>query len=100
MVVFRCQDSGESQLVLQRFQQIVEPLRDCRDRLRSEWSSQLDSDCGFFLEQPLIKLKQQGMLGVNSSHKVSGCFGLIFIVTIKLKNEYRNTRITSNTENY
>ncbi|XP_040001512.1 dynein heavy chain 9, axonemal isoform X4 [Xiphias gladius] len=63
-----CVDSG--QLVLQRFQQIVDPLQDFRDRLKSEWSSQLDSDCGFVLEQPLIQFNQQGMLGVNSSHKL------------------------------
>ncbi|XP_044075484.1 dynein axonemal heavy chain 17-like [Siniperca chuatsi] len=63
-------DSGESQLVLQRFQQIVDLLQDFRDQVRSDWSCQLDSDCGFILEQPLLQHNQQGMLGVNCSHKL------------------------------
>ncbi len=63
-------DSGESQLVLRRFQQIVDLLQDFRDRMRSDWSCQLDSDCGFILGQPLIQHNQKGMLGVNCSHKV------------------------------
>lgn len=70
-VAFRCADSVVSQLVLQRFQQIVELLQDFRDRVRSDWSCQLDSVCGFILEQPLILHDQQGMLGVNCSSKVS-----------------------------
>ncbi|XP_071347222.1 dynein axonemal heavy chain 17-like isoform X2 [Trachinotus anak] len=65
-----CVDSAESHLVLQRFQQIVDLLQDFRDRVRSDWSSQLNSDCGFILEQPLLQVNQQGMLGVNSSHKL------------------------------
>ncbi|XP_034411078.1 dynein heavy chain 17, axonemal-like isoform X3 [Cyclopterus lumpus] len=63
-------DSGASQLVLQRLQQIVSLLQDFRDRVRSGWSSLLDSDCGFILEKPLIQNLQQGMLGVNCSHKL------------------------------
>ncbi|XP_038575069.1 dynein heavy chain 17, axonemal-like isoform X2 [Micropterus salmoides] len=63
-------DSGESQLVLQRFQQIVDLLQDFRERVRSDWSRQLDSDCAFILEQPLIQHDQQGMLGVTFSHKL------------------------------
>lgn len=70
-VVFRCVDSGESQLVLQRFQNVVDLLQDFRDHVRLDWSRQLDSDCGFILEQPLIQHSQQGMLEVNCSHKVS-----------------------------
>lgn len=46
-------------------------LQDVRDQLRSGWSSLLDSDCEFILEQPLIQDLQQGMLGVNCSHEVS-----------------------------
>ncbi|XP_073347414.1 dynein axonemal heavy chain 17-like [Pagrus major] len=65
-----CVDSGESQLVLQRFQKVVDLLQDFRDQVRSDWSRQLDSDCGFILEQPLIQHSQQGMLGVNCSHKL------------------------------
>ncbi|KAM8850133.1 dynein axonemal heavy chain 17-like isoform 3-T3 [Spinachia spinachia] len=38
------------------------------DGLRTEWSSLLDSDCGFILEQPVIQKNQQGMLGVNCSN--------------------------------
>lgn len=69
--MFRCVDSGESQLVLQRFQNVVDLLQDFRDHVRLDWSRQLDSDCGFILEQPLIQHSQQGMLEVNCSHKVS-----------------------------
>ncbi|XP_041805081.1 dynein heavy chain 17, axonemal-like isoform X2 [Chelmon rostratus] len=65
-----CVDSAVSQLVLQRFQQIVDLLQDFKDRVRSDWSRQLDSDCGFILEQPLIQHNQQGMLGVNCSHEL------------------------------
>ncbi|XP_031694300.1 dynein heavy chain 17, axonemal-like isoform X2 [Anarrhichthys ocellatus] len=64
-------DSGASQLILQRFQQIVDLLQDFTDRGRSSWSCLLDSDCEFILKQPLIQNNQQGMLGVNCSHKVS-----------------------------
>ncbi|XP_077956223.1 dynein beta chain, ciliary isoform X10 [Gasterosteus aculeatus] len=63
-------DSGDSYLVLQRFYHIEDLLQDFEDRLRSDWSSQLDSDCGFILEQPVIQNNQQGMLGVNCSHKL------------------------------
>lgn len=70
-VVFRDLDSGDSYLVLQRFYHIEDLLQDFEDRLRSDWSSQLDSDCGFILEQPVIQNNQHGMLGVNCSHKVS-----------------------------
>ncbi|XP_059200406.1 dynein axonemal heavy chain 17-like isoform X2 [Centropristis striata] len=63
-------DPGESQLVLQRVQQIVDLLQDFRDGLRSDWSSQLDSDCGFILDQPLIQHDQQGMLGVSCSRQL------------------------------
>ncbi|XP_074505903.1 dynein axonemal heavy chain 17-like isoform X2 [Sebastes fasciatus] len=63
-------DSGESQLVVQRFQQIVDLLQDFRTGLRSDWISQLDSDCQFILDQPLIHHNQQGMLGVPYSHKL------------------------------
>lgn len=45
-------------------------LQDFRDQVTSDWSRQLDSDCGFILEQPLIQHNEQGMLGVNCSHKV------------------------------
>ncbi|XP_056247421.1 dynein axonemal heavy chain 17-like [Seriola aureovittata] len=65
-----CSGSAESHLVLQRFQEIVELLQASRDEVRSDWSSQLDSECGLILEQPLIHLNQQGMLGVNSRHKL------------------------------
>ncbi|XP_036939011.1 dynein heavy chain 17, axonemal-like isoform X1 [Acanthopagrus latus] len=67
-----CVDSGESQLVLQRFQNVVDLLQDFRDHVRLDWSRQLDSDCGFILEQPLIQHSQQGMLEVNCSHKLKG----------------------------
>ncbi|XP_040910342.1 dynein heavy chain 17, axonemal-like [Toxotes jaculatrix] len=65
-----CVDSGESQLVQQKFQHIVDLLQDFRDRVKSDWSSRLDSDCGYILEQPLIQINQRGILGVNSSHKL------------------------------
>ncbi|XP_028450060.1 dynein heavy chain 17, axonemal isoform X2 [Perca flavescens] len=64
------QDSGVSQQVLQRFQQVVDVLQDFGDGVRSAWSSQLDSDCGFILQQPLLQHNQQGMLGVNCSYKL------------------------------
>ncbi|XP_035860920.1 dynein heavy chain 17, axonemal-like isoform X1 [Sander lucioperca] len=64
------QDSGVAQQVLQRFQQIMDVLQDFGDGVRSAWSSQLDSDCGFILDQPLLQHNQQGMLGVNCSHKL------------------------------
>ncbi|TDH06425.1 hypothetical protein EPR50_G00133070 [Perca flavescens] len=63
-------DSGVSQQVLQRFQQVVDVLQDFGDGVRSAWSSQLDSDCGFILQQPLLQHNQQGMLGVNCSYKL------------------------------
>ncbi|XP_075933603.1 dynein axonemal heavy chain 17-like isoform X3 [Anarhichas minor] len=63
-------DSGASQLILQRFQQIVDLLQDFTDRGRSSWSCLLDSDCEFILKQPLIQNNKQGMLGVNCSHKI------------------------------
>ncbi|KAM9349489.1 dynein axonemal heavy chain 17-like [Symphorus nematophorus] len=63
-------ESGESQLVLQRFEQVVDVLQDFRDQVRTDWSHQLDSDCGFVLEQPLIQQEEQGMLGVPCSHKL------------------------------
>ncbi|XP_018534553.1 dynein axonemal heavy chain 17 isoform X1 [Lates calcarifer] len=65
-----CEDSGESQLVLHRFQQIMDLLQDFRETVTSDWSAQLDSDSVFILEQPLIQLNQQGMLGVSSSCKL------------------------------
>ncbi|XP_034721561.1 dynein beta chain, ciliary-like [Etheostoma cragini] len=64
------QDSGLSQQVLLRFQQIVDALQDFGDDVRSAWSLQLDSDCGFILDQPLLQHNQQGMLGVSCSHKL------------------------------
>ncbi|KAL6103671.1 dnah17 [Pungitius sinensis] len=63
-------DSSASKLVLQRFHHIEDLLRDFRDGLRSNWSSLLDSDCEFILEQPVIQKNQQGMLGVNCSNKL------------------------------
>ncbi|CAK6981780.1 dynein axonemal heavy chain 17-like isoform X1 [Scomber scombrus] len=65
-----CVDSGELQVVVQRFQQIVDLLQDFRDTVRSDWNVQLDSDSDFILEQPLIQHDQQGMLGVSSSQKL------------------------------
>ncbi|KAG7219167.1 hypothetical protein INR49_003699, partial [Caranx melampygus] len=65
-----CVDSAQSHQVRQRFQQVVDLLQDFRDRLRSDWSSQLDWDCGLILEQPLVQLNQQGMLGVSSSSQL------------------------------
>ncbi|XP_026217195.1 dynein heavy chain 9, axonemal isoform X2 [Anabas testudineus] len=63
-------DSGASHMVQERFQQIVDLLQDFRDRLRSDRRSQLDSDCGLILEQPLIQHKNQGILGVSCSHEL------------------------------
>ncbi|XP_044224988.1 dynein axonemal heavy chain 17-like isoform X1 [Thunnus albacares] len=65
-----CVDSGEVQVVLQRFQQVVDLLQDFRDTVMSNWSFQLDSDSGFILEQPLIQHNQQGILGVTFSQKL------------------------------
>ncbi|XP_037314058.2 dynein heavy chain 9, axonemal isoform X2 [Pungitius pungitius] len=63
-------DSGASKLVLQRFNHIEDLLRDFGDGLRSSWSSLLDSDSEFILEQPVIQNNQQGMLVVNCSNKL------------------------------
>ncbi|KAM7379901.1 hypothetical protein PAMP_005410 [Pampus punctatissimus] len=63
-------DSGEVQVVLQRFQQVVDLMQDFRDTVRSDWSIHLDSDCGFILEQPMIQQNKQGMLGVTFSQKL------------------------------
>ncbi|KAI3374826.1 hypothetical protein L3Q82_021043, partial [Scortum barcoo] len=65
-----CINSGESQLVMRKLEQIVDLLQDFRGRVKSEWSCQLDSDCDFILDQPLIQQRPQGLLGVNCSHKV------------------------------
>ncbi|KAM7399948.1 hypothetical protein PAMA_004572 [Pampus argenteus] len=65
-----CMDSGEVQVVLQRFQQVVDFMQDFRDTVRSDWSIHLDLDCGFILEQPLIQQNKQGMLGVTFSQKL------------------------------
>ncbi|KAG7233943.1 hypothetical protein INR49_006298 [Caranx melampygus] len=54
-----CVDSAQSHQVRQRFQQVVDLLQDFRDRLRSDWSSQLDWDCGLILEQPLVQLNRK-----------------------------------------
>lgn len=67
----RCVDAAQAQQVQHRFQQVLDLLRDFRDRLKSDWSSQLDQDCELVLEQPLIHINQQGMLGVSSSSQVS-----------------------------
>lgn len=69
-VVFRFVKSDESQLLLQRFWQIVGHLQDFRDQVMSDWSCQLDSDCGLILDQPLIQHSQEGLLEVNCGHKV------------------------------
>ncbi|XP_051241272.1 dynein axonemal heavy chain 17-like [Dicentrarchus labrax] len=69
-VEYLCMGSAKSQLVQQRAQQILDLLQDFRDQLRTDCSCQLDSDCAFILQQPLIQQKQQGMLGVNCSHKL------------------------------
>nr|XP_046265463.1 dynein axonemal heavy chain 17-like isoform X2 [Scatophagus argus] len=68
-------DCSDSQLVLQRFKQIVGLLQDFRDRVRSDWSCKLDSDCGFILEQPLIQHNLQGLFEVNCSHKLEMVLG-------------------------
>lgn len=70
-VVFRFVKSDECRLVLQRFRQIVGLLQDFRDRVKSCWSCQLDSDCGLMLDQPLIQQNQKGVLEVKCSHEVS-----------------------------
>ncbi|XP_035516009.1 dynein heavy chain 17, axonemal-like [Morone saxatilis] len=69
-VEYLCMGSAKSQLVQQRAQQILDFLQDFRDQLRTDWSCQLDSDCAFILQQPLIQQKQRGMLGVKCSHKL------------------------------
>ncbi|XP_029380859.1 dynein heavy chain 17, axonemal-like [Echeneis naucrates] len=63
-----CVDSAH--VVQQRFQQIVDILQDFRDKMRSDCSLQLDSDCGLILELPLIQINQQGMMAVSGSHKL------------------------------
>ncbi|KAM4551893.1 dynein axonemal heavy chain 17-like [Odontesthes bonariensis] len=65
-----CLDPAEAQLVLNRFGQILELLLDFKDSVRSDWSSQLDSDCGLVLDHPLIRTSQSGLLEVGCSHKV------------------------------
>lgn len=69
-VAFRCSDSPEAQLVLQRFQQVGDIVQDFMDNIRSNWSSQLDSDCGFILKHPLIQVTELGPLEVSCSLKV------------------------------
>ncbi|XP_068565359.1 dynein axonemal heavy chain 17-like isoform X4 [Cebidichthys violaceus] len=82
-------DSGASQLVLQRFQQIVDLLQDFTDRVRSSWSSLLDSDCEFILKQPLIQNNLPGMLGVNCSHTIQGLLKELRYVSRKSDVELR-----------
>ncbi|KAF3698495.1 Dynein heavy chain 17 [Channa argus] len=65
-----CMDSEDTQQVMDRFRQIVNLLQLFRDRVRSDWSTQLDSDCGVILKQTLIQHNDQGMLEVGCSHKL------------------------------
>ncbi|KAM6989838.1 dynein axonemal heavy chain 17-like [Tautogolabrus adspersus] len=65
-----CADSGEGQLVEQRSQQLADFLQVYSDQVSTERISQLDSDCGFILDQPLIQHTVQGMLGVSCSQQL------------------------------
>ncbi|XP_047445761.1 dynein axonemal heavy chain 17-like isoform X2 [Mugil cephalus] len=65
-----CLDSPEAQLVQQRVQQVEDVLQDFRDSVRSNWSSQLDSDSGFILKHPLVQIRESDLLEVSCSLKV------------------------------
>ncbi|XP_060901503.1 dynein axonemal heavy chain 17-like isoform X1 [Labrus mixtus] len=65
-----CAGSAEGQLVDQRFQELADLLQVFRDQVSTERISQLDSDCGFILDQPLIQHTVQGMLGVSCSQQL------------------------------
>ncbi|XP_041847461.1 dynein heavy chain 17, axonemal-like isoform X3 [Melanotaenia boesemani] len=66
----RHQDSSEGQLVQNRIRQILDLLQDFRESARSDWSAQLDSDCGFIQRLPLIQTTKHGLLEVSCSHRV------------------------------
>ncbi|XP_065809516.1 dynein axonemal heavy chain 17-like isoform X2 [Labrus bergylta] len=65
-----CAGSAEGQLVDQRFQELADLLQVFRDQVSTERISQLDLDCGFILDQPLIQHTVQGMLGVSCSQQL------------------------------
>ncbi|KAM4728999.1 dynein axonemal heavy chain 17-like isoform 3-T3 [Anableps anableps] len=65
-----CGGVAFSQLVLKRSEQIVDLLQDFRSSVRSDWSSELESQCGVILNHSLIQISPPAHLEVAGRHQL------------------------------
>ncbi|MEQ2219687.1 hypothetical protein XENOCAPTIV_021941, partial [Xenoophorus captivus] len=65
-----CGGLASSHLVLKRFKKIVDLLQDFRTSVRSDWSWELESECGVILNHSLIQISHPDDLEVACGYQV------------------------------
>lgn len=68
--------SVEAKLVYEKYDEMMELLRSCREKIYKQWVEGVDQDCHFNLGQPLIQRDPfSGLIQVNFSKAVGALAG-------------------------
>lgn len=71
-------------LVCQKYNERMELLHNFCDRVYTQWSAKVDTDCKFNLAQPLLLRKQKNnFLKVNFSKQVC-VVGVVYLINMML----------------
>ncbi|XP_056152705.1 dynein axonemal heavy chain 17-like [Lampris incognitus] len=78
-----CMDADEAKLLLHKYDEIMALLHQYCEDVYSVWTSQVDKDCRFNLEHPLLLRSEQNILSVNFSKKLVAVLREVKYLTIQ-----------------
>lgn len=68
----RCMNTDEARLVFQKYDEMMKLLHDYCTRVYTSWTSRVDVDCKFNLDQPLLlRDKEKNILSVNFNRQAN-----------------------------
>ncbi|KAL2078484.1 hypothetical protein ACEWY4_026169 [Coilia grayii] len=79
-----CMDTDEARLVFQKYEEMMKLLHDYCTRVYTSWTSRVDVDCKFNLDQPLLlRDKETNVLSVNFNKQLVAVLREVKYLTIQ-----------------